>query len=221
MTELNPGPDEPAAKSFVAMNFASWLQNLGHLPANRPRLIAIDGRGGSGKSSLASRCAAELHGAPVIHTDDIAWNYSAFGWAELLKQYVLEPLRCGQAVDYRPPGWASHGRPGAIHLPRGCTTVLVEGTGTIHRELEDVVDATVWIQAEFATIRKRAIDRDVSSGVNGGPRAAEAFWEHWQSEEIPFPAERRPRAKATTIVAGTPVLKISPQEIAVAAMPEV
>jgi 2-phosphoglycerate kinase len=36
------------------------------------KIIAIDGPGGAGKSSLAALLAHELGSAPVLHTDDFA-----------------------------------------------------------------------------------------------------------------------------------------------------
>ena len=40
--------------------------------AGRPRLIAIDGRGGAGKSTLAERLQAAVPRSAVVHTDDPA-----------------------------------------------------------------------------------------------------------------------------------------------------
>ncbi|MEM6431048.1 MAG: hypothetical protein AAF708_17560, partial [Deinococcota bacterium] len=43
-------------------------------------VIAIDGRSGGGKSTMASILAGFLTDARVIHTDDIAWHHSFFDW---------------------------------------------------------------------------------------------------------------------------------------------
>ena len=68
----------------------------------------------------------------MIHTDDIAWHHSRFDWSELLARSVLQPIRNGQPVGYRPPGWESHGRTGAIEVPTG----LDARTDELVRELE-------------------------------------------------------------------------------------
>ena len=52
-------------------------------------------------------------GSAVVHTDDIAWRHSRFGWADLLIEGILEPVHRGLAVSYRPPRWAEHGREGS------------------------------------------------------------------------------------------------------------
>lgn len=69
----------------------------------RPVMLAIDGRSSGGETTLAERLRAAVAGSAVVHTDDIAWWYSRFGWAELLISGVLVPARSGRAVSYRPP----------------------------------------------------------------------------------------------------------------------
>ncbi|HXZ72680.1 MAG TPA: hypothetical protein VEH31_17660, partial [Streptosporangiaceae bacterium] len=59
-------------------------------------------------------------GSVVIHTDDIAWEHSRFGWAGLLIDGILIPVRGGQAVSYRPLRWDEHGREGSIKVPARC-----------------------------------------------------------------------------------------------------
>src|ERR1700679_423414 len=52
--------------------------------AGRPAVLAVDGRSNNGKSTLAARIGDVVPGSVVIHTDDIAWEHSRFGWADLL-----------------------------------------------------------------------------------------------------------------------------------------
>ena len=42
----------------------------------RPLLVAIDGRGGAGKSTLAERLRMIVPESVVVHTDDVAWNHA-------------------------------------------------------------------------------------------------------------------------------------------------
>lgn len=68
----------------------------------KTRIVAIDGRGGAGKSTLAARLSELLGGAPVVHTDDFAsWDNPIDWWPELLAQ-VLEPLARGDAASFVP-----------------------------------------------------------------------------------------------------------------------
>ncbi|WP_448616355.1 hypothetical protein [Modestobacter sp. URMC 112] len=67
-------------------------------PEDRPRIVAVDGRGASGKSTLAARLGALVPASAVVHTDDLAWHEPLFGWGHLLADDVLRPLREGRAL---------------------------------------------------------------------------------------------------------------------------
>ncbi|WP_211282155.1 uridine kinase family protein [Diaminobutyricimonas aerilata] len=215
---LIPGPGEPAAGSFAARPFGTWVRELIALAGDhvhRPRLIAIDGRGGAGKSTISERIADVVPATTIVHTDDVAWRYSMFDWGDAMREHILEPLHRGLPVDYRPAAWHEHGRSGSIRIERGTSTVLVEGTGIIRDELAALFDASIWMQSDAEEARRRALDRDVASGVNGDREAATAFWDLWQEEEVPFFARERPWARADFIVAGTPVVPLAETELAV------
>lgn len=87
--------------------------------AGRPRIVAVDGRGASGKSTLADRLSRQVSRSAVVHTDDIAWHEPYFAWGRLLADQVLRPMRCGAGVSFRPPAWVKHGREGMIEVPAG------------------------------------------------------------------------------------------------------
>jgi len=58
-------------------------------------IVAIDGPGGAGKSSLANRLAEEL-GAPVVRTDDFAsWENPVDWWPELIETRPRARRRAG------------------------------------------------------------------------------------------------------------------------------
>ncbi|MEU8244248.1 hypothetical protein AB0C07_38840 [Actinoplanes missouriensis] len=100
------GPGETSAGRWRDRSwddFVAAVLAAGGTPAGRPLLIAVDGRGGSGKTTLAGRLAERIPGSAVVHTDDVAWWHSRFGWADLMTAGVLEPLRAGAAVRLRPP----------------------------------------------------------------------------------------------------------------------
>jgi hypothetical protein len=127
--------------------------------ASRTRVIAVDGRSSSGKTTLAVRLAASIENSHVVHTDDLAWHHSIFGWVDLLTDGILERVRRGVAVSFRPPAWEARDRPGAIEVPAGISTLIVEGVGVGRRELADVVDASVWVQSDLATMDQRNLIR--------------------------------------------------------------
>jgi hypothetical protein len=62
-------------------------------------IVAVDGRSAGGKTTTSGRIAATVPGATVVHTDDVAWYESFFGWAHLLRDGVLDPARRGVERD--------------------------------------------------------------------------------------------------------------------------
>jgi hypothetical protein len=207
-------PDEPAAGPWRVVALDEFVRSL-HRAAGthpgRPRVIAVDGRGGAGKSTLVRRLTARVASSASVHTDDVAWHHAFFDWADLLAENVLEPLRRGEAVDHRPAAWAERGRPGSIVVPAGLDDVWVEGTGVIRTRLLPLLDASVWVQVDAADARERLLARDGDS-----PEQRRHVAE-WDREERPFLREQRPWARATLVLAGSPVLAHDPGTQAVVA----
>ena len=100
-------------------------------------LIAIDGCGGAGKSTTATVLA------PV---------HSNFEF-ERLKEQVLEPLRHHSAASYQTPEGKS-----LTVQPSGY--VVVEGLGTLGKDLKDYFDYKIWVDSPEDIRRQRGIERD-------------------------------------------------------------
>ena len=196
MTRLYAG--EPAAGPWRAVPVTEVLAQLG-----RPRLLAVDGRSGGGKTTVARRLAAAVPDATVLHTDDVAWYHAFFDWADLMRDGILAPLRAGEDVAYRPPAWDERGRDGAITASAASPLVIVEGVGIGRRELTRYFDALLWVQTDEAEARRRGLLRD-------GADAAD-FWAEWQAAEDPFQAEQRPWERAGLIVSGAPDVPHDPR----------
>lgn len=171
----------------------------------RPVVLAVDGRSGSGKSTVADRLAALVPGAAVVRTDDVAWEHSFFDWADLMSSHVLEPARRGEPVSYRPPAWDRLDRPGAVEVPAGTTLLLVEGVGASRVALAEQYDAMVWVCADEHDRRTRGIERDTWT-YNRTPAEAVAFWDLWEAQERPFLEADRPWSRADVVACGSPTL---------------
>jgi hypothetical protein len=135
-----------------------------------------------------------------VHTDDVAWWHSCFAWTDLLAGGVLEPLRRGRPVAYRPPAWDERDRPGAIEVSATASLVIVEGVGAGRRELVELLDGIVWVQADLDVTQRRDAVR-----VAAGEISEDAHTQ-WMQEELPFVAEQRAWERAFAVVAGTPTL---------------
>jgi hypothetical protein len=183
---------------------ARLLADAAKIPTAGPRVIAIDGRSSSGKTTLAGRLAACNETTFVVHTDDIAWHHSIFGWVDLLVEGVLQPVWHEQPVSFRPPAWGARSRPGSIEVPVGISTLIVEGVGAARRELADMIDASVWVQSDIAVTNERNLTRLGAGGL------ALPIHEQWMAEEFPFLAAQRPWDRVDLVVAGTPALSHDP-----------
>jgi hypothetical protein len=196
------GPGEPAAGPWrvePVEAFARSLAETAGTPARRPRIIAVDGRGGGGKTALAERLGHRLGPAAVVHSDDVAWGHSRFGWDDLMITGVLEPLRAGHPVHYRPPGWDHDRREGHLNVPAGLATVIVEGVGVSRRTLAPLVDVAIWIQSDYVEAKQRGVRRDMAE-LGRTPADADRLWDEWETEEVPFLADDRPWQRAHIIV---------------------
>jgi len=192
--------------------------------SGRPAVLAVDGRSNSGKTTVATRIREMVPGAVVIHTDDIAWEHSRFGWADLLIDGILVPVRQGRAVSYRPPRWDEHGREGSIEVPAGCPLLIIEGDGAGRKEVTHLLDTLIWVQADEREVARRSAARaasppaaDLANKAVDGTPFDEAGW---MAEEIPFNTAERTWERASIIVCGTPEIPHDAStEIVVASRP--
>lgn len=211
-------PVEPAATAWRATPIAPLVEMLVGLSqdvAGRPRIVAVDGRSASGKSTLARRLADALAGSALVHTDDLAWYEPFFGWGHLLLDGVLAPLHRGESVALRLPAWVERGREGIIEVPIDAPWLVIEGVGAIQRDSAHRCDALIWVQSDHAEAERRGLERDIASGENGDREQTIAFWHEWMGHEEPFLADQRPWELADLVVAGTATIELGPGEVAI------
>lgn len=192
--------------------------------SGRPAVLAVDGRSNSGKTTVALRIRDMVPGAVVVHTDELAWEHSRFGWADLLIDGILVPVHEGRAVSYRPPRWDKHGRAGSIEVPADCSVLIVEGDGAGRREVTHLIDTLIWVQADEREAARRSAARAASPpAADIANKAADGVPfddEGWMAEEIPFNAAERTWERADIIVCGTPDIPYDPStEIVIASRP--
>jgi len=208
---LQLAPEEPEAGPWRAKPITVVIDSLtrpgrSRNTGDRTVVLAVDGRSSSGKTTLAARLQAAVAGSAVVHTDDLAWWHSRFGWADLLVDGILMPVHRGEPVAFQPPRWAEHGRRGSIDVPASCPLLIVEGVGAGRREAAHLVDALIWVQSDQREAARRSLAR---VGQPGGPRTVQDLRE-WMAEEEPFLADQRPWERADLVVAGTPPIPFDP-----------
>lgn len=144
-----------------------------------PLLLGIDGRSGTGKTTLADAVRRVLQGAQVrvgcVHMDELyaGWQGLATGLPSVRRQ-VLVPLRSGPVASYRRWDWAGNDwQPEPVSVGR-CDIVVVEGVGAVHAD-PAAYDLTVWLSAPTPVRRRCALARD--EGVFA------PHWERWAHQE--------------------------------------
>lgn len=216
---LQLAQEEPEAAPWRVELLTALIDTIvarppGRTVPGRPVILAVDGRSNSGKTTLASRISHAVPASAVVHTDDIAWRHSRFGWDDLLVEGVLEPVHRGEAVSYRPPRWAEHLRDGAIEVPAGCPLLIIEGDGAGRQELAHLIDVVIWVQSDERESVRRRLRRDTHPSAldlanlpsDGSPPDHDG----WMAEEIPFNASQRTWERADIIVCGAPEIPYDP-----------
>lgn len=150
--------------------------------AGRTRVVAIDGRSGSGKTSLAAALRERLP-APVVALEDLygGWDGLEHG-IDLLVSEVLGPLAAGQPARVPQYDWVT-GDWAAPELLEPPEALIVEGVGAGARRAAAFESLVVWLEVPAGVRRKRAIDRD---GETFAPH-----WERWAAQEDAMLARER------------------------------
>lgn len=177
------------------VEYSDLVEWLGQHADGCPTLVAVDGHGGSGKSTFARRLADHDREARVVHTDDFALGITEGPDVQRLRSQVIEPLSRGESACYQRFDWPSQQLAEWHELaPDGI--VIVEGVSSLRREFGDVGDLSVWVEADRSTCLRRGLQRD---GEDALP-----LWQAWLAEEDGYVARDNPRSKAELVVDGEP-----------------
>ncbi|EMY33638.1 para-aminobenzoate synthase subunit I [Arthrobacter crystallopoietes BAB-32] len=168
-------------------------------PVDRPALIAVDGRSGAGKTTLALELAALLrshHTVAVFHLEDIypGWHGLAAG-RQRYREKVLEPLAQGRRAEWTAWNWNTN-NDGERRVTEPAAIVILEGVGAADAAARGLLDAAVWIDADAGQRRTRAIARD-GAGY-------EPYWDVWARQEEEWLAGDDVAAAADILVRDSP-----------------
>ncbi len=170
-------------------------------------LIAVDGRSGAGKTTLALELAALLRrhrSVGVFHLEDIypGWN----GLEDGRRRYwetVLEPLSRGLSARWTAWNWTAD-TDGERRVTEPAEVVILEGVGAADAAARQLLDAVIWIEADAGQRRTRAIARD-GAGY-------EPYWDTWAGQEQKWLAADDVAGAADIVVQDSPDL-LSPSAV--------
>ncbi|BCW80435.1 aminodeoxychorismate synthase component I [Arthrobacter sp. NicSoilC5] len=143
-----------------------------------PVIIAVDGRSGAGKTTLAVELAARLrahHKVSLFHLEDIypGWDGLAAG-VERYVSTVLAPLSRGEAATWTSWDWENH-YDGESRVTLPAEIVIVEGVGAAAEAARPMLGAVIWAESPDDVRRTRALGRDGET--------YEPYWDQWAAQE--------------------------------------
>lgn len=165
--------------------------NISNLPI---KLVAIDGHGGAGKSTLAAQLAAVLE-AEVLHTDDFAsWHHPRDWWPRLIDE-ALEPIKAGvTALSYARGSWGADHHPAPVTDQPVTSIMILEGVSAARREFRPYLTYAIWVETPRELCLKRGLERD---GQDALPQ-----WQQWLAGEDAYIERDDPQAFADIKVSG-------------------
>lgn len=175
--------------------------------ALRP-VVLLDGRSGTGKTTLAGVLAGRL-GAQLVHLDDLypGWDGLRAASEAVVAEVLAAPLppcvdrRAGTAHPGVPdsparPRWRRFdwgtGLQAEWHALDATRPLVVEGCGTLSRDSAPLATFRIWLDGDDGARKQRALDRD------GETFARE--WERWARQEEAFIAAEDPDHLADVVL---------------------
>ena len=160
--------------------------------AGATRVLAIDGRSGSGKTTIAHAIARQID-APLISLEDLygGWDGLEHG-IELVRTAVLEPLARGEAATVPRYDWGARewGEPWMLEPPG---LLVIEGVGAGARSLAPYTSVLAWIEMSEQDRRARALARDRDLYA--------PHWERWAAQEEAYIEREGVPERANIVIA--------------------
>lgn len=182
------------------MQIAEVTQKIINEHTRHPTLIAIEGFGGSGKSTIASSLAEILGNAFVISIDDFivkeklaepSWDSGVFDRTRLERQ-VLAPITDNQPASHQKLIWQTNQLSEPVDVP-DVDYLIIEGISSYHPDIERYYDYKIWIDTPIAIANKRGHARD-------GSNENAQYWELWSNNDLAYQQKYHPELAADFVI---------------------
>ena len=155
-------------------------------------VVLIDGPSGAGKSTLADALSKNWPGPvcpQLVRMDDIYPGWDGLDAAiRHLYRHVLQPRHDGVPAAWQRYDW-SENAVAEWHPLDAARPLIVEGCGTLAAAHEPLSQVRVWLAADDALRKRRALDRDGD--------VFRVHWDQWQQEWTGYLAQETPESRAT------------------------
>lgn len=160
------------------------------------RLVCLEGRAGSGKTTLAESIASGYAGSvAIVHLDDLYEGWSGLPTVGArIRDELLPPLAAGRPARIRRWDWAADRLGSTLAVPV-TEALILEGVGSYARSFDEYVSLLIWLDAPDDVRRKRALDRD---GDVFAP-----YWDQWAAAEVAVHARERTRERVDIVLEWT------------------
>lgn len=162
------------------------------LPMRSPVLVAVEGFGGSGKSTFAEKLKSLLGNAFVVSIDDFivkehlaepSWDKGSFDRRRLEKQ-VLVPATTGQNVEYQQLIWSTNTLSAPVLVSK-VDFLIVEGISAYHPDIAHYYDFKIWVDTPINIAKERGHAREASN-------ENAAFWDLWAANDLAYQQKYHP-----------------------------
>ncbi len=185
------------------MTFFSFSEffNINKPKNGRFYIIAIDGRGGSGKTSFTKYLKELLPDFVFVSRDDyfepvenqIVWG--AYN-EKRFKEELIGYLKNGNKFIYKPYDWHSkpHISERSIEVTKG---ICIEGCISFSFDLD--WDLKIWIE----TPKELCLERGIAREMMPTEKVIKVWQEIWQPEEDKYIDKNKPKEHADLVIDGT------------------
>src|SRR5882757_7772197 len=172
-------------------------------PSDKLVLIAIEGFGGSGKTTFAEQLRNALGSAYIVNIDDFivkekitepSWDKGGFD-RKRLEQQVLVPATSQQPVSYQELIWETN----TLSEPKVVPPVdyiIVGGISSYHPDIAHYYDYKIWVDTPMDIAKERGRTRD-------GSNENAQHWDLWAENDLHYQQSYHPEQVADFTIQNT------------------
>jgi uridine kinase len=154
--------------------------------------VLIDGRSGSGKTTVATELHRTWPADTLVHLDDIYPGWDGLRAAtDHVRDHLLTPRRAGRTGRWQRWDWATEAA-AEWHAVAPGSRLVIEGAGALTAATRALADFAIWVECPEPVRKRRALERD---GATYAPH-----WDRWAAQEDQHLRRHDPRSVADVIL---------------------